>query len=118
MRAWSIPGSAMSSTNVPRPVASLTLSTRRSGLPIVFSSDLPVAMGEEGFHGAKPASNRRKRRCAPSQMGPPDLVLDFRASLRRTGLGKDEGRAGHDRRDALPVPGRDDGPRGGARALP
>jgi hypothetical protein len=37
MRACSIPGSAMSSTKVPRPVASLTLSTRRSERPTVVS---------------------------------------------------------------------------------
>src|SRR5215470_15138789 len=55
MRAWSMPGMTMSSTKVPRPVASLTASTRRSERPTVFSSAMsgarPVRGTENGLDG-------------------------------------------------------------------
>src|SRR2546428_2796473 len=41
----------MSSTKVPRPVASLTLSTLRSGLPTVFRSDLGLGIPGEDSTG-------------------------------------------------------------------
>src|SRR6476660_1370240 len=91
IRTWSSPGRAMSSTNVPRPVASLTLSTLRSGLPTVFSSDLGLGILGEDSTGANPrqidangCEDRRKAPRAPRARLPALLLVDVVWPRRRT----------------------------------